>query len=211
MRAKIGLAFIAVVALVAICALCGCGSETVETSPAAASVQEAPVADVTQTEGVILPEWAPEDPSPEFLRAAQVLKPLPASADADYSAGEIMKRRATARVAGPALFELFGSLTDEQLQEFLTSGEIRLSVKEMTPRQRTALDAYFDKYAEAHKEDDSPLGRDQLVTLYKWGAEEDLSNVDMGFRRGGHGVGVTFWIKRPDGHERYLSHAFAYM
>jgi len=26
---------------------------------------------------VPLPEWAPKDPSPEFLRAAKVLKPMP--------------------------------------------------------------------------------------------------------------------------------------
>jgi hypothetical protein len=54
-----------------------------------------------------LPSWAPKHPSKEFLRAARVLKPVPEEAQ-PYSPLHL-----------PA-WELFGSLTDQQVKEFLT-------------------------------------------------------------------------------------------
>jgi hypothetical protein len=56
---------------------------------------------------VALPSWAPKKPSKEFLRAAKVLKPVPEEAQG-YSP------------IYPAAYELFGSLTDKQMAEFLT-------------------------------------------------------------------------------------------
>ncbi len=55
----------------------------------------------------VLPSWAPKRPSKEFLRAAKVLKPIPEEAQT-YTP-----------IYVPA-WELFGSLTDQQVRQFLT-------------------------------------------------------------------------------------------
>ncbi len=114
----------------------------------------------------------------------------------------------------PALYEFFGTLSDNQLQKFLDSGETRIPAKQLTASQRKVLDAYFDKYREAHRDHPMPELRDQLVNLYKVGAAQDLSNVDVGFSSktsGGHLVSINFWIKKPDGRGMDLAYAFAYI
>jgi hypothetical protein len=67
----------------------------------------APKAKPAAKQSVPLPSWAPKNPSKEFLRAARMLKPVPEEAQAYLP------------VYLPA-WELFGSLTDEQVKEFLT-------------------------------------------------------------------------------------------
>jgi hypothetical protein len=54
-----------------------------------------------------LPSWAPEHPSPEFLHAAKLLKAVPSEAE-PYSPEFV------------PCWELFGSLTDEQIAELMT-------------------------------------------------------------------------------------------
>jgi hypothetical protein len=118
----------------------------------------------------------------------------------------------------PAAWEFFGTLTDRQIHQFLSSkpnnapGEesqastrVLVPVKSFTPKQRAALDKYFEVWRQAmsgaHKTDD-PRGAffaDRLVALYRFGAKEDLSNVDAGFNVAGHSVNITFRIHKPDG------------
>ena len=98
-------------------------------------------------------------------------------------------------------YELFGSLTDEQIQRFETAWEVRVPIKSATKEQRAALDKWFQAKGLL-----SP-GFDPLVALYERGGKEDLSNVEFGFDHGGIGRGTAgtyavclgWWIKRPDG------------
>ncbi len=163
-----------------------------------------------------LPSWAPEHPSPEFLRAAKLLKAVPPEAE-PYNPEFV------------PCWELFGSLTDQQLTEFTTwkydfrstrgtskelldimvsSGQGRVEgdravlasrwvsvpVKSLSPRQRQLLDKYAAVYGGT---DQGPGKHDLLVDLYHAGAKQDLSNVDLWFQACGHLVMMTF-----AGHDR---------
>jgi len=168
-----------------------------------------------ETEGVTLPDWAPKDPSPAFLRAAKVLKPLPEEVQS-YSP------------LYPAAYELFGTLTDEQLEDFLKPKQRRLPLRKIPEERRgfykehfgaeqvgnelvywardvkipftsltSAQREAFDRLAEAYDESQevSPDQVDLLVRLYKAGAKEDLSNVQISFNAtGGPTVGLAFII-----------------
>ena len=68
-----------------------------------------------QKSAVPLPEWAPKNPSPEFMRAAKVLKPMPHElAQNNYP-------------TLPSVWEFFGSLSDDQIREFQRLKEVRMS------------------------------------------------------------------------------------
>jgi hypothetical protein len=156
-----------------------------------------------------LPSWAPEHPSPEFLRAAKLLKAVPPEAE-PYSPDYV------------PCWELFGSLTDQQLTEFTTwryqlrdtrttskglldlmvrNGEGRVEgdravfgmrwvsvpVKSFSPRQRQLLGKYAAVYTGYDRE---PGKHDLLVELYRGGADQDLSNVDLFFCTSGHLVNL---------------------
>ncbi len=165
------------------------------------AAQEKPTDRPTQAASVPLPEWAPENPSPEFLRAARVLKPIPPEllvtyAESDQARGALVRR--VLRTC-PAAYELFGTLSDEQIERFLSAKEIRIPAESLTKRQRAALDNWFDAWRKAMEGASEEL-TDYLISLYKTGAREDLSNVDVGFwAKEGRMVHIRFWIKRPDG------------
>ncbi len=178
----------------------GCGHRTTpdDSVPKPAQVAELP-----------LPEWAPENPSPEFLRAARVLKPIPEEALLSIAradkAAEAMLRRAAG--AWPAAYEFFGTLTDGQIERFLSAKEIAIPVKSLTPEQRDALDNWFEVWRKVMNGLDP---EDYLIVLYKMGAEEDLSNVRVGFiAHGGHAVHIAFWVTPPGGEEDYICTWFA--
>jgi len=189
--------------LVAFC-MAGCGRKSAQHPPK-------PVA---QSVGVPLPEWAPKNPSPEFLRAARVLKPIPQEllrGLAGQSAeGKVLLERAQASF--PAIYEFFGTLTDEQVGQFQSSKEIRIPAKSLVTAQRAALDKWFDAWRQAMK-GAQPEFQDYLILLYKMGAKEDLSNVDVGFTAktagGGHIVHIYFWVRMTDGKVNDFGTAFA--
>ena len=161
---------------------------------------------------VPLPEWAPANPSPEFLRAAKVLKPMPPEVFRDAAQADPASEAFMGRVVRtfPAAWEFFGSLTDEQIQRFFTakpdtddpdiSKMILIPVKSLTLEQRAALDKYFDAWRTAMQgmPAEQTLDADRLVTFYRAGAKEDLSNLDVGFNQAGRSVNITFRIRRPD-------------
>ncbi|UCC67630.1 MAG: hypothetical protein JSV79_10995, partial [Armatimonadota bacterium] len=102
---------------------------------------------------VPLPDWAPENPSPEFLRAAKVLKPMPLET---LSPGEeavpgLAAVSARIRETWPAAYGVFGSLTDEQIERFVLTKEVRMPIKSLTATQREALDTWFQTYRQAMK------------------------------------------------------------
>ena len=169
------------------------------------------------TADVPLPEWAPENPSPEFLRAASVLKPIPAEmlgawGEAGGPALQVILVRF--RRTWTAGYELFGAMTDEQIERFVSTGQVRIRVRSLTPKQRAALDNYFDVWRDAMAGVGGGMD-DVLVDLYREGAREDLSNVGVGFVWGGteedRGVNLQFWITRPDGTVATPSNAVAMM
>ena len=154
---------------------------------------------------VPLPEWAPENPSPEFLRAAKVLKPIPPEmlgAFGERAGPAVQATLARFRRTWTAGYEFFGAMTDEQIDRFVSTKEVRIPVRSLTAKQRAALDNYLNVWREAMS--GTGLGADDLlVILYKDGAREDLSNVGVGFVWGGTeqdpSVNLQFWITRPDG------------
>ncbi len=173
------------IAVAVVCSGCGRTQKTADARPA-------------QTAGVPLPDWAPKNPSPEFLRAAKVLKPLPieellTSAQGDLAREARMKQM---RRVWPAAYEFFGTLTDEQTQHFVSTGTVRMPVRSLSAQQRTALDNWFEAYRR-NMAGLEPDRDDFLVSLYRDGAKEDLSNVEVGFSTltgGGHLVKIRFWI-----------------
>jgi len=193
----------------------GCGRHKARESPTAVHMPEPKLP---------LPEWAPKNPSEEFLRAAKVLKPMPME---PTSAGEeatpgLAAISARLRSTWPAAYGFFGTLTDGQIERFLSVKKIRIPTKSLTKAQRTALDRWFEAYRQAMK--GAGLGGllpdDYLVQLYKEGAAEDLSNVDVGFAtvpvgtsssaiQSTHRVHLWFWIKRADGSAAEFGTGFA--
>ena len=78
-----------------------------------------------------LPSWSPKHPSKEFLRAAKTLRPVPPEAQ-EYEP-----------IYVPA-WELFGSLTDKQVKQFLT--------RQQVSRPLASLEPGFRKFAEESEE-----------------------------------------------------------
>jgi hypothetical protein len=123
-----------------------------------------------------------------------VLKPLPP---------EWVEKAAQRKAVPPAFmmsvlskmslpaYEFFGTLTDEQIQRFLDTGLIRLPMDSLSPRQREAWDRFIAGRDEATE-------GDTRVWLFKLGAKEDLSNVDVGFTRDGQAVSIAWWVRNLD-------------
>ncbi|NIM07263.1 MAG: hypothetical protein GTN69_08645 [Armatimonadetes bacterium] len=188
-----------------IATLIGCGEKTARPTSGDGSGNAAAVS---------LPEWTPEDPSPEFLRAAKVLKPLPPEMFQGMAQGNKAMETMLARMHEfwPALYELFGTLTDEQIEKFLSAKEIRIPFKSLTAKQSAALDNWFAKYREAMQglPPELKLMEDYKIQLYREGADEDFSNVKVGFAaQQGHMVHIQFWIRKSDGSEDGPCTAFA--
>jgi hypothetical protein len=158
---------------------------------------------------VPLPDWAPENPSPEFLRAASVLKPLPAEWMAAVAQGDQTRAAFVEKFSRTwsASYEFFGTLTDDQIKRVLSVGQIRIPVKDLSAKQKAALDTWFSTWRRAMKGTELD---DFLVDLYKAGAKDDLSNVEVGFDvPSRHMVHVKFWVKQSDGSEQPLCAEFA--
>jgi len=178
---------------------CGCPPEQMKTAQV----------DTVHTRAITLPSWAPDDPSPEFLRAWAVLKPTPEDEFARFAEGDparlALARRASRTWA--AAYQFFGTLTDEQIERFLSTKQIAIPAKSLTPKQRRALDNWFEVWREVMKGLD---GEDYLLLLYKMGAEEDLSNVRVRFiAHGSHAVHIAFWVTPPGGEEGHIGTWFA--
>ena len=165
-----------------------------------------------QTTDVPLPEWAPENPSPEFLRAARVLKPMPMEILFEDAEGDTGRTATLTRAVRtwPATYEFFGTLTDEQIERFRSTKVIRVPTRSLSEAQRAALDNWFEAFREAMR--GAPTeDKDFLVILYKLGANEDFSNVEVGFDTHGESrvVHIKFWIRHPDGNVIAPCNAFA--
>jgi len=134
-----------------------------------------------------LPHWAPKNPSPEFLRAARVLRPMPDEVSVARDKGDMVGRAWSEKYHRTFVvaWEFFGSLTDQQIERFVATKRLRLLVKDLTPQQRAALYHYFDVWREQMKgvpvDYQDQFGEDWLVELYRLGAKQDLSNVEITF------------------------------
>ena len=183
-------------ALVVLLVAPGCGQR---------AAQEKPADKAAQTADMPLPEWAPENPSPEFLRAARVIKPWPEEFTPARNGTELTRKALHHRYIStlPAAWEFFGTLTDEQIERFLSTKSLRLRFVDLSGRQRAALLRYFDVFRESMKglsPEEQEYSEDLLVELYKLGAEEDLSNVEIEFLIRASGIVAMFMRSRqPDG------------
>lgn len=111
---KLAWCIVGIIGITAALAFAGCekADRAAETTPAKTATP--------------LPEWAPENPSPEFLRAAKVLTPIPT--EGDGMENEILDKVLTEkweRVSVPA-WEFFGTLSDEQVNRLFTSKPINV-------------------------------------------------------------------------------------
>jgi len=201
MRVKWNWAFTTVAVLVVL-GVTGCGRR----------VAQQPPKPPKQAVAVPLPEWAPKDPSPEFLRAARVLKPLPSEAltleggeRSDLVSGLTQANLARLQAESfPLAYEFFGQLTDAQIATFEKRNEVRIRYRALTAHQRAALEKWMDKIREIFGEE-----ADFKVILYKTGVREDFSDLDVGFASKGHTVGLYFWPNRPENPKMAISNDFA--
>jgi hypothetical protein len=172
--------------LAAVCAIGGCGRKPKPTPPIAPKTAVS----------IPLPDWAPKNPSPEFMRAWKVLKPSPPDAFNEFAKSDPAKFALAKRTSRTwaAAYEFFGTLADEQMRRFLSAREIRMPVKSLTVKQRAALDNWFETWRKVMK-DNGSVPDDLLVLLFKMGARQDLSNVDVGFtaQNEAHRVHIIFW------------------
>jgi hypothetical protein len=175
-----------------------------------ASAEEAP-------EATVLPEWAPADPSDEFLRGLRALLVVPTeqvlapAGDNEELATYLKKMMNT---LWPPAFELFGSLSEEEMATFFAEEELRLPVPSLPAEQQTVLDRWLAAadtvIARAPVGSDVPPKGGYMALMKEEGAEEDLSNVDVGFGSKNGMVGVYFWIKKtPGGEGPVISNDFA--
>jgi RNA polymerase sigma factor (sigma-70 family) len=157
------------------------------------------------------PSWPPKNPSPEFAKAAKLLKPMPPELL------ERLQRMSPPAMAGvmkrysdtfPAAYEFFGSLPDERLDRFVSTGEVRMPVMELDLPQRAALEKWFDAFRKAMRGGPPEL-QDYKLMLSRMGAAQDLSNVDVGFTSPKHNVHIQFWVKQPGGKVEDVETVFA--
>jgi len=185
-----------VAVVIVVLAVSGCGRRDKQASGRKATGASA---------SVPLPEWAPANPSPEFMRAARVLKPMPMEFAEERTQGDLARKALAARYHStlPAAWEFFGTLSDQEIERLRASKELRIPFRSLSDRQRTALLRYFDVWRQTFKglpPTEAEYGEDYLVELYKFGAEEDLSNVEITFLLRASGiVAMILRVRRADG------------
>jgi hypothetical protein len=183
-----------------ICLFGGCGPKG-EQDSSKRTPHSSEIAQASKITGYsALPFWAPEHPSKAFLRAAKVLRPIPLEAYIKWQEAYPINGSLFIRCAYTLepVYDLFGLLTDKQIQQFISSKKIRLPVKTLNTAQHKVLNDFFEIFRKT-MENEPTVDDDCLVVLYKDGAREDLSNVDLGFVHDGAKVNFQFWIRRPDG------------
>jgi hypothetical protein len=83
---KLAWRVVAIVGIAAALASLGCGKEQRPSVPTTVAKADVP-----------LPEWAPNNPSPEFMRAARVLKPMPMEFAEERTQGDLARKALAAR------------------------------------------------------------------------------------------------------------------
>lgn len=166
------------------------------------------------------PAWMPKNPSPAFQRANKLLRPL--SPDSLRSiAREFPGGAASVKAycrTFPALYEVFGSLTEAQLHEFDKADQVEVSMKELTAEQRRAVEHWFDLWQKEMKHAPAEV-RDYRDLLVKSGAAKDFTNVELGFRLRsnmqsglglvGESVSIVFRMQSSNGDHNHVSSIFA--
>jgi uncharacterized protein YcgL (UPF0745 family) len=192
---KLAWCIVGIMSMVVLASL-GCGRKTTNQ----------PAKPAAQKPSVPLPEWAPKNPSPEFLRAAKVIRPWPGEVTVARDKGDVIGRAWSEKYGRTlvAAWEFFGSLTDQQIEHFVKTKKLRLLVKDLNPKQRSAMHHYFDVWRESMKgvpvDLQDQFGEDWLVDLYKLGAKQDLSNVEITFDvRSSHIVRMVMRVQLAGG------------
>jgi hypothetical protein len=170
------------VVIIILCIFAGCSKRAAQTQ------------NVALPPGVILPDWAPKNPSPEFIRAAKVLKPIPPEPGKNDPQTQALVAKVKL-VTVPA-WEFFGTLSDQDISSLQAGTDVSLRYDSMSDKQRNALNNWLEVWRQTMK--DIPEGGgwkpDWLVVLYRYGAKEDLSNVLCTFKTKGNHI-VQFWLQ----------------
>ncbi|UCC67670.1 MAG: hypothetical protein JSV79_11195 [Armatimonadota bacterium] len=133
-----------------------------------------------------------------------MLKPLPPEFSQQRTGGDLARKALSERYRRtlPAAWEFFGTLTDEQIERFLSAKSVRLRFVDLSGRQRAALLRYFDVFRESMRglsPEEQEYREDPLVELYKLGAKEDLSNVEIEVLVRASGIVAMFMRAREPG------------
>jgi hypothetical protein len=107
----------------------------------------------------------------------------------------------------PLCWELFGSLSDKQIERFLTSERVEIRVPDLTQKQREAFDSVLTAFEGLRVQE---MDVDLRLTLHRDGAREDLSNVSIGFKMMG-GKTVAFFAKVSGQEEEHAYGGFAHI
>jgi hypothetical protein len=152
------------------------------------------MATANQINVAILPTWPPKHPSLEYQHAAKYLYASDWKTEGhtyDLTTKTMLIKLDLCRI--PA-WEFFGLFDDEKIQQLVQEGQFRMPFRKMTPKQQAALRRYMDVRSAVMKGMPYGAGEDVLVSLYKNGAREDLSNVDVVIRQTIQ-RGLTEWKK----------------
>ena len=176
--------------------------------PVGCARRAAPKARPAQAVQRPLPAGAPTHPSPEYLRAAKVLKPIPPEMLLGAKEAVGVPKAVLQRYTQwwPAGWEFFGTLSDEQIERVRKTKFLRVHVRDLTPKQREAFEAFMDAKDKAMAGTGNPEYR---VELYKVGARADLSNVDVGFDVDGDVLVIRTWTRRDSGGTTAMGDGFA--
>jgi len=136
-----------------------------------------------------LPVWAPQKPSPEFRRAAKMLKEPPSTTSED--AVEKAFESGRSQYLPPA-WELFGTLEDRQIAELKQKRELLLAYKKMSGKQRNMLERLLFGWETADKELRRKVQRIKPAP--------NFSNVELVFAvHSGERVVILMQARQPDG------------
>lgn len=168
------------------------------------------------------PAWVVQHPSPAVRRAARTLRPL---------SPEILNAMARRFPGGkqgldgycrtiPVIYELFGTLSPEQLRQFRARDRVFIPMRSLTPEQRRLVEKWFDLWQKEMTAAPANI-RDLRPVLQQIGVKKDLSNLEVGFIASsnletgltlmGQSVSFAFRLQgtKGRGHENNISIEFA--
>jgi hypothetical protein len=157
--------FVSIILILILCVCAGCNNHSTQS----ATNTKLPA-------GVVLPAWAPANPSPQFIRAATTLKPIPDDAQGPNPDQALHAKLDQVRI--PA-WEFFGTLSDQEVSNLKANKELKLPFGTMNSEQQAAFNHFLDVWQNIMKDWPSNVGlkRDLRIALAGKGAKQDLSNV----------------------------------
>jgi len=144
--------------------------------------------------------WAPKNPSPEFRRAARQLQENPPRGAEIGDPGPVTAFDAGKPQFMPPAWELFGTLSDEQIKELKQKQSVVLPYPQMTDKQKSLFNDLVINWEKAMSADKSASPSDLRQELIKLGASENFANVEVAFMgRASRRVALVLQVRQVDG------------